>query len=249
MARDRKPPVPLGRRLSRWFTAAVVLLLLWLGGALAFLDQVEHLPAPDETPTDGIVVLTGGTARLATALRLLDANRAERLLVSGVGATVSKASLQQALLPSMPDSRQVSGDWRHLDLQVLFDCCVDLGFEAADTAGNAAETAGWIATRGYRSIRLVTANYHLPRAMVEFGRRLPGIAILPHPVQPDQLRVEGWWQRRQAAAFLLGEYSKYLLALLRARLDGAIAGALDGTGGNAGGNAGSSNAGDGRPAD
>ncbi|MFC3675022.1 YdcF family protein [Ferrovibrio xuzhouensis] len=221
---------PPGRRLKRWLAALAALALLWLGGALVYIDQIEHLPQPGDQRTDAIVVLTGGTARLATALRLLNEQKAERLLVSGVGPTVTKASLLQAVLPSMPDAAQAAANWQGIDLQLLFECCVDLGFEAADTAGNALETAGWLNAHGYKSIRLVTANYHMPRSLVEFSRRLPGITIVPHPVLPDSMRVEGWWQRRQAAGFLLGEYSKYAIALIRARLDAAIAAALGETG-------------------
>jgi len=227
MAR-RRDPLPPGRWLQRWLLAIAAPLLLWLGGALGYIDQIEHLPAPSEQRTDAIVVLTGGTLRLATALRLLADDKAERLLVSGVGPTVSKASLLQAVLPSMPDAAQASAGWQGIDLQLLFECCVDLGFEAADTAGNARETAGWLGTHGFRSVRLVTANYHMPRSLAEFTRRLPGIAIVPHPVLPDTMRVEGWWQRRAAAGFLLGEYSKYVLAVLRARLADRFGGLLGG---------------------
>lgn len=230
MARAGKTPAPPGRRLRRWLAVLATLALLWLGGALVYIDQVEHLPQPGDQRTDAIVVLTGGAGRLATALRLLDEQKAERLLVSGVGPTVTKASLLQAMLPSMPDAAQAAANGQGIDLQLLFECCVDLGFEAADTAGNALETAGWLNAHGYKSIRLVTANYHMPRSLVEFSRRLPGITIVPHPVQPDAMRVEGWWQRRQAAGFLLGEYSKYAIALIRARLDATIAAALGETG-------------------
>ena len=108
MARAGNTLAANGRWLKRWLTLALILALLWLGGALVYVDQVEHLPPPAETRTDAIVVLTGGTARLATALRLLNEQKAERLLVSGVGPTVSKASLLQAVLPSMPDAAQAA---------------------------------------------------------------------------------------------------------------------------------------------
>ena len=173
------------------------------------------------------LVLTGGAVRLATALRLLNENKAERLLVSGVAQTATKATLLQAVLPTMPDAAQASSNWQGIDLQLLFECCVDLGFEADDTAGNAAETASWAAARGYKTIRLVTANYHMPRAQVEFGRWMPGVKIWPHPVRSDAMRVEDWWQRRTATFFLLGEYSKYLAALLRAHLGTQLSATLE----------------------
>jgi uncharacterized SAM-binding protein YcdF (DUF218 family) len=222
MAR-RDSDTPLSTRLFRWLVALCAVALLWLGGGLAYLARVETFTPPDsEVHSDAIVVLTGGAVRLSTALRLLNDGKAERLLVSGVAPTTTKASLMQAAIPAMPDSAQASNDWSGIDLQLLFDCCVDLGFEAEDTAGNAVEAASWARARGYKSLRVVTANYHMPRAMAEFRRRMGDIAVLPHPVRSDAMRVEDWWQRRTATLFLLGEYTKYVAALLRAHLDAML---------------------------
>lgn len=222
MAR-RESDTPLPTRLFRWLVALCAVALLWLGGGLAYLGRVETFTPPDsEVHSDAIVVLTGGAVRLSTALRLLHDGRAERLLVSGVAPTTTKASLMQAAIPAMPDSAQASNDWSGIDLQLLFDCCVDLGFEAEDTAGNAIEAASWARARGYKSLRVVTANYHMPRAMAEFRRRMGDIAVLPHPVRSDAMRVEDWWHRRTATLFLLGEYTKYAAALLRAHLDAML---------------------------
>ena len=225
--RDEEDSTPFFTRISRWLMLLAALVLLWLGGGIAYVERVESLPVPTETKTDAIVVLTGGAARMATGLRLLNDNKADRLLVSGVAQTTTKATLLQAVLPSMPDAAQVNSNWQGIDLQLLFECCVDLGFEADDTAGNAAETASWAAARGYKTIRLVTANYHMPRAQVEFGRYLPGLTILPHPVRSDAMRVEDWWQRRTSTVFLLGEYSKYVAALLRAHLGTQLSATLE----------------------
>lgn len=224
MARSTRTATPFPTRLRRWFIALLALALVWLGGAFVYFDRVETLPQPSEQRTDAIVVLTGGAARLATALRLLNENKADRLLVSGVSPSASRASLLQAVLPAMPDAAQASGNWQGIDLQLLFDCCVDLGFEAADTEGNAVETAAWVAQHDVKSIRLVTSNYHMPRSLAEFRRRLPGTTILPHAVRSDTIRVEDWWRRQTAAVFLLGEYTKYVAALLRAHLDALIGG-------------------------
>lgn len=222
MARNDENSTSFFTRIWRWLMLLVVLGLLWLGGGIAYVERVEQLPAPSPDSTDAIVVLTGGAARMATALRLLNENKAERLLVSGVAQTTTRASLMQAALPAMPDAAQQANNWQGIDLQLLFECCVDLGFEAEDTAGNASEAASWATARGYKSIRLVTANYHMPRALVEFSRRAPGVTVLPHPVRSDAMRVEDWWQRRTATFFLLGEYSKYVVALARAKVDTRI---------------------------
>lgn len=226
--RDRDEESPsFFTRIGRWLMLLAAIGLLWLGGGIAYVERVESLPAPNEMKTDAIVVLTGGAVRLATALRLLDENKADRLLVSGVAQSATKATLMQAVLPAMPDAAQSSSTGQGIDLQLLFDCCVDLGFEAEDTAGNAAETASWAAARGYKTIRLVTANYHMPRAQVEFGRYLSGMTVVPHPVRSDAMRVEDWRQRRTATFFLLGEYTKYVAALLRAHLGTQLTATLE----------------------
>ena len=229
MPRDRNSDTPLFTRFRRWLMLLAALLLLWLGGASVYVEQVEQLPQAGDARTDAIVVLTGGAARLNTGLRLLDQGKAERLLVSGVAQSATRSTLMQAVLPGMPDAAQAGNSWQGIDLQLLFECCVDLGFEAGDTAGNATETASWAAARGYKTVRLVTANYHMPRALVEFGYRLQGIEILPHPVRSDAMRVEDWWQRRTATVFLLGEYSKYVAALLRARLGDQLSATVSAT--------------------
>ncbi|MBX3456050.1 YdcF family protein [Ferrovibrio sp.] len=191
--------------------------LLLLGGLLTFLRQVDLPPVSViEQHNDGIVVLTGGTARLASAVRLLQENFADRLFISGAGQGVSKASLIQALATTQ--GHNIS----EIELAALMECCIDIGFEAADTAGNAVESAAWAGSHGYSALLLVTANYHMPRALVEFRRRMPGMQITPHPVQPDFLRVQDWWRQRSAGLFLVGEYLKYVAALLRARIEDGV---------------------------
>src|SRR3546814_9682640 len=101
-------------------------------------------------------VMTGGPRRVGRCVDLLRAGRAKRLLVSGVARTVRPHEL--ALTVDAPPS--------------LFECCVDLGREAVDTRSNADETAKWVKRRGYRSIRLVTSAWHMPRARLELSARL-----------------------------------------------------------------------------
>jgi uncharacterized SAM-binding protein YcdF (DUF218 family) len=90
-----------------------------------------------------------------------------------------------------------------------------LGHEADDTFGNAQETAQWIRGQGFHSLRLVTAWYHMPRSLLEFGRAMPEIDIVAHPVFPAQVKQEHWWAWRGTAVLLISEYVKYLGALAR----------------------------------
>jgi len=171
--------------------------LLWLGGLAWFAT-----PPPVDTraaPTDAIVVLTGGSLRLQSGIELLRDGKGRKLFISGVNQQVD-----------LDDLLHISGTAPEWAL-----CCIVLGHQADNTFGNAQETALWIRSQGFRSLRLVTAWYHMPRSLLEFDRALPEIDIVAHPVFPDQVNQEHWWARRGTAALLLGEYVKYLGALSR----------------------------------
>ncbi len=75
----------------------------------------------------------------------------------------------------------------------LLECCVDLDHSAVNTVGNAAETRRWAQGPRFRSLIVVTSNYHMPRTMAELGRQLPDVALIPFPVVSDKLRAEPWW--------------------------------------------------------
>jgi uncharacterized SAM-binding protein YcdF (DUF218 family) len=176
--------------------AASFLCFAWLAGLVWFATP----PAAEngKEPTDAIVVLTGGSGRIASGIDLLREGRGRELFISGVDPRVDLRALLR-----------VSGG-----VAAHAQCCVVLGHDALDTRENARETAAWMRRRGYKSLRLVTAWYHMPRALVEFEREMPEIAIVPHPVFPDEARLGRWWAWRGTATLLLAEYDKYLAALL-----------------------------------
>ena len=144
--------------------------------------------------TDGIVVLTGGEARIAEAGRLLRAGRAERLLISGVNRRTTR-----------DDLRRLSG----LNDQ-MFDCCVDIGYAALDTHGNADETRVWANLRRFSSLIIVTSSYHMPRSLAEIGIALPGVTLVPSPVVPRRLQGTPWWLELKTTRALVAEYVRFL---------------------------------------
>src|SRR5919107_3712573 len=87
---------------------------------------------------------------------------------------------------------------------------VALGHEATSTRGNAAEIASWARAEHLRSIRVVTAGYHMPRALLELRGALPEVVVLPHPMLPATLRDAGAAGRLRTWSLLLREYLKYL---------------------------------------
>ena len=196
----------LRRLLAGLAVIALLLAVAWLGGLVWFADRVSRL-TPEPGDTDAIVVLTGGSERVAEGVSLLSAGKARLLFVSGVPAGVTPEAVLSGAGAGTP---------------ALMPNIV-LGYAARDTTGNAAETAAWARREGIASLRLVTANYHMPRSLLEFRRALPGVAILPHPVFPDRFKDREWWRWPGTATLMVREYDKYVLALLRdaaARLTG-----------------------------
>ncbi len=176
------------------------LLVATMGASfIRFADKVASISMPDDSRADAIVVLTGGTERVSHAVRLLEENRAERLLISGVhpGTTVAQIS-------TMTGSDTA-----------LFECCVDLDRLALNTEGNAIETANWAHKHAFSSLLLVTSAYHLPRAEVELQGALPDVRLIPYPVQPSGMNLKSWYRQPATIRLLLREYVKYTLASFR----------------------------------
>ena len=163
--------------------AVAFLVLLYVLGYAAF---AVFLPKPgDERRTDAIVVLTGGAKRLERGLQLLEQKKADRMLISGVERTVRPVELAQ----------------RYGRQQALFECCIDLGREAVDTRSNAEETSRWLDRHKYKTVRLVTTDWHMPRAGFELARQA-GNKV---DVYPDAI------QSRPRFGQIFTEYNKYLL--------------------------------------
>jgi uncharacterized SAM-binding protein YcdF (DUF218 family) len=182
--------------------ALLVAAMLWAVGLLAFASRVAHsTPAADPGRAQGIVALTGPSpARMSVAVSLLQEGRGERLLISGVNRMNNRDSIRRA-------ARAVAGP--------VYDCCVDLGFEAVDTIGNARETADWVRARGYDQVIVVTADYHMPRALLELRGAMPHTRLIPYPVATDELNAHAWWRNTRQARRLMIEYTKYLVILTR----------------------------------
>lgn len=199
------------RRKRRWRLVVVpigLLIAIWVAGLAMFVERIPHAPnATENARTEAIVVLTGGRGRVDRGAELLAAGAAERLLISGVGQDVSPRDLIPA--------DKLAAD--------RLECCVTLGRAARNTRENAIETAGWVVANGIGSLRLVTADFHMPRSLLEFRQRLPNMRIVAEPVMSRNVRYESWWRWPGSAALLAGEYNKYLAARLRGLVSRSLA--------------------------
>jgi uncharacterized SAM-binding protein YcdF (DUF218 family) len=201
---DDTPPVAARRRRLR-AAAVAALALLFIGAAIGFVGFLSQLHGTEVKPAreaDGIVVLTGGSSRVSDAMELLAAGYGKRLLISGVHPTSAVSDISRSLS----------------DNQSLLGCCVDLDRSAVNTRSNAAETRRWVHERGFKSLIVVTSNYHMPRAIVELSHAMPDVALIPFAVVGDRWRDEPWWTSGATIRLLLSEYAKYVAAEVRVRL-------------------------------
>jgi uncharacterized SAM-binding protein YcdF (DUF218 family) len=184
-------------RASRVLVGAMAVSAgLFAVGFLLFALTVTQESSGPEASADGIVVLTGGEQRILEGARLLRLGRARRLLISGVNARTSRDDIQR--LTGLSEAG--------------FACCVDLGYRARDTVGNAEEARAWAAERRYASLIVVTSSYHMPRSLAELSLALPAVTLVPHPVAP---RAGHWWLSPGTARALVSEYVKFLPAAAR----------------------------------
>ncbi len=202
---------PVLRALERlgWFVAVcgMVAAAALVAGFLVFVGTLEWIETMPARHAEGVVALTGGAERIADAVALLARGDADRLLITGVNPATSGGEIARLT----PEAR------------ALLDCCIELGYAAEDTLGNAAETSRWVRGHNIRSLIVVTSNYHMPRALAEIGHAAPGVELLAYPVVSERARAAGWWANGQSLRLMVSEYLKYVIVLTRLHVAPAFA--------------------------
>jgi uncharacterized SAM-binding protein YcdF (DUF218 family) len=162
----------------------------WSAGLVWFAATIPTAVPDPDTHTDAIVVLTGGSERIETGLKLLSEGRSEQLYISGVGSQLTTGELlSRAASDPQLGTRISTGT-------------------ATNTPGNAAETADWVEAHHVMSIRLVTAGYHMRRSLLELHSAMPQVTIIPNPVFPAHVKSD-WWRWPGTASLIAREYSKF----------------------------------------
>lgn len=174
-------------------------MLAFAVGFWDFALRIDTVEAKPVRHADGIVALTGGAERVQDAITLLAERHGDRLLITGVNPATTREDLARRLP----------------QVHTVVECCIDLGYRAANTVGNARETAAWVRAHGIRSLIVVTSNYHMPRALAEIAYELPDLDVQAYPVVADRSRSDAAWSDARRLRLVLGEYVKYVIALAR----------------------------------
>jgi uncharacterized SAM-binding protein YcdF (DUF218 family) len=188
-------------RLKYIFLTLWIFTLVWTSGLLWFITLIPSRPSQDTRPADAIIVLTGGPLRLDHGFQLLMEGRAQKMFVSGVDSGVT--------LPLLFSKKEYRPYYGHVPLS-----SITLGYKARSTSGNAEETAEWMASEGVHSIRLVTANYHIPRSVYELQQAAPNVVIIAEPVFPKYFDHNDWWQWGEGIRLVVTEYCKYVTSVI-----------------------------------
>ncbi len=186
--------------MKKIFLSVVIILMtpltLWCAGLLWF--SATAITTEQKTTsipkTDAIIVLTGDKGRIDEGFYLFATNRAPRLFISGVNRDVTEDMLKQ--------------QWNGAPLP---DCCLDIGYTAVNTWGNALESVNWINKNKIKTVFLVTSDYHMPRARLEFSFVAPDVTIYPHPIHNESNDRPLY----QYGKLMIGEYHKTILTYLR----------------------------------
>lgn len=188
-------------KIFKQISIAVILLLVsgFVLGFFSFTLNVINLSTSATEKADAIVVLTGVQARLQEGAQLLQRGLGKRLLISGVNTQTGQSEI-----------RSLAG----LDAKT-FNCCVDLGYTALNTTGNASETQTWVRANNFHSLIIVTSNYHMPRSIAELRLVLPEVRLIPHPVRSSRTDLTEWWLSPVKLRNLTAEYVKFLPSAIR----------------------------------
>ena len=171
-----------------------------------FKENILSFTKDNKKESPNIVILTGGTNRIKDGLKMIKDFRKSKksnykILVSGTGIGFTKNSLKNQLGSNFDPK--------------LIQCCIDLDSVSKNTFTNASETFKWAKENDIKEFILITSNYHMPRAILEFENVMPNLKIYTYTITPDRHEIENWLSSYQTFGLVFSEYCKYIVANLR----------------------------------
>ena len=128
--------------------------------------NLVHSFKNNEKIYNNLVVLTGGTNRIKDTLKTFFSNKPNKinLLISGAGKGFSKKTLKNLF-----SSEIISEE--------IVECCIEIENKSKNTISNAVETLKWVKKNNFKTITLITSDYHMPRAIIEFKNIISDLKI------------------------------------------------------------------------
>ena len=194
---------------SYFFIILIIFIIYFFVGLFNFQEKILSLEKSKNIVNSNIVILTGGSNRIKEGLTIVnDINKLTKadfkILISGTGKGFSKATLKKILTSDF-------------NLK-LVECCIELDSISKDTYSNAFETYKWTKKNDINNIILITSNYHMPRAILEFKNRMPNQQIFTYPITPKNHDIKNWLNSSDTFFLIFLEYSKLLIASLRLKI-------------------------------
>ena len=184
-------------------------LTIFFSELYGFKEKILSFKKYKNKENSNIVILTGGTNRIKDGLKIIDGFKKLKkinfkILVSGTGKGFTKSSLIKQIGPNL-DAK-------------LIDCCIDLDSVSKNTFTNAKETYKWVKRNKIKEFILITSNYHMPRAILEFKNTMPNHKIYTFPIKPKKHNIENWLTSHKTFSLVFKEFCKYIVSSLRIKL-------------------------------
>ena len=188
----------------------ISIFILWFIGLFNYKENIVSLKKSSFVEPNNIVILTGGSNRIKDGFKIINNfNKSDlksiKLLISGTGKGFTKLSINKILS-------------KNNDFYSFIKCCVELDSRSKNTYSNAIQTKIWVTKNNINQFVLITSNYHIPRALLEFREQMPNIKIFAYPIYPTKHEIKQWIYSFETFALVFIEYSKFQLAKLRIKV-------------------------------
>jgi uncharacterized SAM-binding protein YcdF (DUF218 family) len=185
----------------------IIIFIYFCTGLLKYKEEVQSLKEYSIKEAANVVILTGGSNRIKEGLKLIKGfSKLELMnidiLISGTGKGFTKSNISELLLKN--------------DLLNMFiECCLELDSKSKNTRSNALETLKWVNKNSIKQLILITSNYHMPRAFLEFKNKMPNLKIIKYPITPEKHNINNWIYSYETFSLIFLEYCKFLIAHAR----------------------------------
>ena len=200
------------KSISITFVSIIIIsfLIYFFNGLFNYQERILSLTEYSSKRASNIVILTGGSNRIRDGLKIIKnlENSAiinTKLLISGTGKGFTLSNVKKLL----PKSES---------LDIFLKCCIELDNKSQNTHSNAIETLKWAKKNNIKTFILITSNYHMPRAALEFKARMPNFEIITHPITPKKHDISNWMHSFETFSLIFIEYSKFLIALSKIKI-------------------------------